>query len=129
MSMAALVDDQRDESSEDELGADQDDWQWIYEEGASTSDPSSTSKKRKASEAFGAASRPRIVAARKGPLLLRLGDAVSLKAARNEQWVALITEFLPDEMEEEKAAKFMWFTSPKEIRNKAKRRNDAMSVR
>ena len=61
--------------------------------------------------------------------MLRLGDAVSLKAARNEQWVALITEFPPDEMEEEKGARFMWFTSPKEIRNKLKRRTDAMSVR
>lgn len=120
---------QHDDLSEDELASDHDDWQWIYEEGeVSCVETNSPSKKRKASEAFGQASERQIVGAQKGSLLLRLGDAVLLKAARNEQWVALVTEFLPDETEDGKEARFMWFTSPKEIRNKAKRRTDAMSV-
>lgn len=114
--------------SEDELA--QDDWQWIYEEAESVGhDDTANPKKRKAAQVFAKASHARVVGARKGDVELRVGDCALLKAARNEQWVALIAEFLEDEVEGEKEAKFMWFTSPKEIRNKMKRRTDAMSVR
>lgn len=107
-----------------------DDWQWIYEESTtSQSTPAAPNpQKRKASDAFSERETGRIIGARRGSDEVRLGDAVLLKAARNEQWVALIYEFLHDDIEDEKEARFLWFTSPKEIRNKAKRRNDAMSV-
>lgn len=116
--------------SEDELTAEQHEWEWVYEDGSISEEETQTnSRKRKASEAFTQGESRRIVGARKGTEELRLGDAVLLKAPRNELWVAIIYEFLEDENEEEKEAKFMWFTSPKDIRNKTKRRNDAMSVR
>lgn len=105
------------------------DWEWIYEEATAADDGASTSRKRKASEAFAQLDSRRIVGAKKGDEEYRIGDAVILKAPRNETWVAMLYEFLEDESEDGKEAKLMWFTSPKDIRNKIKRRTDAMSVR
>lgn len=127
--MAQPIGDAAVSSSDEESTRGGDDWQWVYgdkivEGGRASPDP----KKRKASEAFPTEPGKRIIAARRGNVELRLGDAVLLKAARNEQWVAIISEFLEDDVEDGQEARFMWFTSPKEIRNKAKRRNDAMSV-
>lgn len=107
------------------------DWQWLYApEGATSAEEKCTSnpRKRKASEAFTSESSRSITGVHKGDEQYAIGDAVRLKAPRNEQWVALIVGFQEDD-DDEKQASFMWFTSPKEIRNKAKRRNDALSVR
>jgi origin recognition complex subunit 1 len=60
----------------------------------------------------------------------RLGDAVLLKAeGGNEAWVGIICDFFEDEEEDAKMANFMWFSTPREIRNKAKKRMDALDVR
>lgn len=127
--MAQAIDDGEVSSSEDVLTKGGDEWQWVYGDEIVESDRASPNpKKRKASETFPVQSSRRIVAARRGDVELRLGDAVLLKAARNEQWVAIISQFLQDDVEDEQEARFMWFTSPKDIRNKAKRRTDAMSV-
>jgi len=104
-----------------------DDWDWIYED-ISPESPSS-SRKRKASDAFEAPAPPRIVGARSADFEVRIGDAIRLKADRNETWVALIRDFVEDDEGDEKMASFMWFTSGQEIRNKAKRRNDQLPVR
>lgn len=105
-------------------------WEWIYDDAAESvvaASPSS-SRKRKASDAFEIKDERRIIGARSGSFEVRIGDAIRLKADRNETWVALIRDFIEDEEEEEKMASFMWFTSGKEIRNKAKRRNDQLTV-
>jgi len=104
-----------------------DDWDWIYEDVIPES-PSS-SRKRKAADAFESPARRRIVGARSADFEVRIGDAIRLKADRNETWVALIRDFVEDEEGDEKMASFMWFTSGQEIRNKAKRRNDQLPVR
>jgi len=112
-----------------------DEWEWVYEdvlepeeETPKVGSPSS-SRKRKAAEAFHSENKKRIVGAKSGNFEVRIGDAIRLKADRNETWVALIQGFVEDEEEEEKMATFMWFTSGKEIRNKAKKRNDQLPVR
>ena len=145
------------EGSADDLQNDADvDWEWLYDSEEESGQPEEfassghsaengsvngdegpsegrhiTPRKRKAVEAFLSASQHarRIDGARLGNAEYRVGDAVALKADRNEVWVALITEFVDDEdLDDEKAAKFMWLSSPKEIYNKAKRRNDILPV-
>jgi len=111
-----------------------DEWEWLYEDvleadySQNVESPSS-SRKRKAADAFDSETKKRIVGAQSGSFVIRIGDAIRLKADRNETWVALIQGFVEDEAEEDKMATFMWFTSGKEIRNKAKRRNDQLHVR
>lgn len=109
-----------------------DEWEWIYEdntaEDATNPSSPSSSRKRKASDASDVDTPRRIVGAKSGSFEVRVGDAIRLKADRNETWVALIQGFVEDEEEGEKMALFMWFTSGKEIRNKAKRRNDQLPV-
>lgn len=102
-------------------------WEWIYDDAAETTaaESPSSSRKRTAAEAF---DTRQIIGARSGSFDVRVGDAIRLKADRNETWVALIREFVDDEEEDEKMASFMWFTSGREIRNKAKRRNDQLPV-
>ncbi|KAB8339056.1 hypothetical protein FH972_021992 [Carpinus fangiana] len=111
------------EDSDDELGGEDDEWEWMYDdpsESKENDDPRGT-RKRKASEKLNDIERT-IVGARRGTFELRVGDAVLLKAERNETWVALVTEFVDDEdLDDEKSAVFMWFSSPKDIRNKEKR--------
>jgi len=53
---------------------------------------------------------------------------VLLKAENNEAWVGIICAFFDDEEQDEKMANFMWFSTPREIRNKMKRRSDALDV-
>jgi len=103
-----------------------DEWDWIYED--VTPESPSSSRKRKASDAFEAPAQRRIVGARSADFEVRIGDAIRLKADRNETWVALIRDFVEDEEGDEKMASFMWFTSGQEIRNKAKRRTDQLAV-
>jgi origin recognition complex subunit 1 len=71
--------------------------------------------------------------ARMGSFSVQLGDTVLLKAeGSNEAWVGLICEFIREEDNEddegngEMGARFMWFSTEKEIRNKAKKRTDAL---
>lgn len=64
-----------------------------------------------------------------GNFSCRIGDTVLLKSdTANEAWVAIICEFIEDD-DGEKAANFMWFSTEKEVRNKAKKRQDFMAVR
>ena len=94
------------EDSDDELGLEDHPWEWIYSDGHPKT----------------------IIGARMGRFSCNLGDCVLLKAeGSKEAWVGLICDFMDDE--DEKAANFMWFSSEKEIRNKQKKRKDAMPVR
>ena len=96
--------------SDDELGVEDLSWEWIFAS-------KNTSKQRN------------IVGASFGKFKCMLGDCVLLKAeGYKEAWVAIVCEFFEDEDEGEKVANFMWFSSEKEIRNKDKKRSDALAV-
>ncbi|KAF2094920.1 P-loop containing nucleoside triphosphate hydrolase protein [Rhizodiscina lignyota] len=117
------------DDSDDELGDVDHPWQWIFaEKTANSGDKSldnnaSTSRKRKASAA--GQNEKLIVGAQMGSFKCRIGDAVLLKAEGNEAWVGLICDLFDGE-DGEKMANFMWFSTPKEIRNKIKKRTDVM---
>lgn len=117
------------EDSDDELGTEDYPWEWIYDADSTLKSKDGGrdgSNKRIASVAF---TESAIVGARMGKFECRLGDAVLLKADGSEAWVGIITHFFEDEENGEKVANFMWFSTPREIRNKAKRRTDAFDVR
>ena len=98
------------EDSDDELGDQDLTWEWIYAK--------STEGKL-----------GRIEGAKYGGFQCMLGDCVLLKAeSAKEAWVALVCEFLENEHGDEKEANFMWFSTEKEIRNKDKKRKDALKV-
>jgi origin recognition complex subunit 1 len=116
------------DDSDDELGYDDFPWEWIYdgEGGKEQTVQNGTPRKRKAAPAV---SNRRIVGARMGNFVCKQGDAVLLKAEGNQAWVGLICDFFEDEDGGEKMAKFMWFSSEKEIRNKGTKRTDFLTVR
>jgi len=121
------------EDSDDELGDEDLPWEWIFEDSTSAEaekenlqDGKSVNKSKKA--------RP-IIGARMGQFECRIGDTVLLKASGNEAWVAIIFNFEDGEVEDDdgkivqdKTASFMWFSSEKEIFNKAKKRDDFLPV-
>ena len=97
------------EDSDDELGLEDHPWEWVYSQDCGLRSTN-------------------IIGARMGSFSCSLGDCVLLKAeGSKEAWVGLICDFL--DTEEEKSANFMWFSSEKEIRNKQKKRDDAMPAR
>ena len=98
------------EDSDDELGLDDHPWEWIYSKNHETG-------------------QGEIVGARMGSFQCKLGDCVLLKAeGAKEAWVGLICEFVEENDEGQKAANFMWFSSEREIRNRAKKRKDFLPV-
>ena len=101
------------EDSDDELGLDDHPWEWIYSE----------KPEKRASDGR------KVVGARMGDFQCMVGDCVLLKAeGMNEAWIGLICTFEEDD-DGEKAANFMWFSTEREIRNKQKKRTDALPVR
>lgn len=114
------------EDSDDELGVEDLPWEWIYA-GNNQSRPELQNGDKDARE---------ITGARMGAFQCAVGDAVLLKAAGNEAWVALITGFSEGEMEDDegemvwtKKASFMWFSSERELKNSSRKRTDALPVR
>ena len=102
------------EDSDDELGLEDYPWEWIYSE---------DSEKK-------AVGGREPIGARMGNFKCMVGDCVLLKAeGTNEAWIGLICNFEEDDEDDEKAANFMWFSTEKEIRNKQKKRTDALPVR
>ena len=100
------------DDSDDELGLEDHPWEWIY---------SNKPEKRPSNER-------RIVGASMGDFQCMVGDCVLLKAeGTNEAWIGLICTFLEDD-DGDKAADFMWFSTEREIRNKQKKRTDALPV-
>ena len=117
------------EDSDDELGDEDHPWQWIY----SRSPPSTPRQKHSIAPSLD------IVGARMGDFECRIGDCVLLKAeGTKEAWVGLICNFIQEDHGNDDdsgydegqgtgmAANFMWFSTPKEIRNEKKRLQDAM---
>ena len=103
------------EDSDDELGLEDHPWQWVYAERQSTN------------------GKAQILGAKMGSFSCRIGDTVLLKAdGTNEAWVGLIYEFIQGGAEgqdqDQKEAKFLWFASEKEIRNRQKKRTDWLEV-
>ncbi|KAJ4296505.1 Origin recognition complex, subunit 1 [Kalmusia sp. IMI 367209] len=113
------------EDSDDELGYEDLPWEWIYEDTADAPAAQNVTPRKRKAAATGPTQR--IVGARMGSFVCKLGDAVFLKAEGNQAWVGLICDFFDDDDEEnEKMAKFMWFSSEKEIRNKSTKRTDVL---
>ncbi|CAL8583796.1 Origin recognition complex, subunit 1 [Xanthoria parietina] len=100
------------EDSDDELGLDDHPWEWIY---ASATDDDETEADQ-------------IIGARMGDFQCAIGDCCLLKAeGTNEAWVGIICSFEEEDAEDGgKSAEFMWFSTDKEIRNKQKKRTDAL---
>ncbi|KAH7085969.1 P-loop containing nucleoside triphosphate hydrolase protein [Paraphoma chrysanthemicola] len=112
------------EDSDDELGYEDHPWEWVYDDDADpdeTPRENATARKRKAAPA---SLGKRIVGARMGSFRCKVGDTVLLKAEGNQAWVGIICDFFDDVDDDEKMAKFLWFSSEKEIRNKNKKRTD-----
>ena len=63
-----------------------------------------------------------------GGFSCKLGDTVLLKAEGSQAWVGIICDFYDDEVEGEKMARFLWFASEREIRNKSTKRTDFLPV-
>ena len=102
------------EDSDDELGLDDHPWEWIYPEATEDEDEAESDQ---------------IIGARMGDFQCSIGDFCLLKAeGTNEAWVGIICGFEEDEEDGEKCANFMWFSTEKEIRNKQKKRMDALPV-
>ena len=117
------------EDSDDELGYEDHPWEWIYDNNRGDdvlSDQNTTPRKRKAAPA---SPRNRIIGARMGNFKCKVGDAVLLKAEGNQAWVGIICDFHDDVDDDEKMAKFLWFSSEKEIRNQNQKRTDFLPVR
>ncbi|KAI4686568.1 uncharacterized protein J4E84_005849 [Alternaria hordeiaustralica] len=112
------------EDSDDELGYEDHPWEWIYDNnGIDDAQPEQTASPRKRKAAPTPPAK-RIVGARMGSFKCKVGDAVLLKAEGNQAWVGIICDFHEDPDEDEKMAKFLWFSSEKEIRNQSKKRSD-----
>ena len=114
------------EDSDDELGTEDFPWEWIFENDHHEDGIESTPKKRSASRALDESA---IIGARMGKFECFLGDCVLLKGEGSEAWVGIATHFFTDEETEDKMVNLMWFSTPREIRNKVKVRNDALEVR
>ncbi len=116
------------EDSDDELGYEDHPWEWIYEDVGTEKahvDSKEMPRKRQMESTTHA---KRIVGARMGSFRCKLGDAVLLKADGNQAWVGIICEFYNEDEDDEMMAKFLWFSSEQEIRNKNKKRNDFLPV-
>jgi hypothetical protein len=111
------------EDSDDELGTEDYPWIWIHD--GEDEDASKIGSKKRTSVALSSGT---ITGARMGSFECYLGDAVLLKADGSEAWVGIINKFFEDEDTGEKMANFMWFSTPREIRNKVKKRTDALEV-
>jgi len=122
------------DDSDDELGIDDQPWEWIYADQdarrlkVSNQDveDEKNSRKRKASAI---SSSGDIVGARIGKFECRLGDTVLLKAeGGNDAWVGVICDLFDGEDDGQKMANFMWFSDPREIRNKGKKMADVLDI-
>ncbi|KAF2832885.1 P-loop containing nucleoside triphosphate hydrolase protein [Ophiobolus disseminans] len=111
------------EDSDDELGYEDHPWEWIYDAAADPDAPKENATPRKRKAAPASLGR-RIVGARMGSFRCKVGDAVLLKAEGNQAWVGIICDFHEDADDDEKMARFLWFSSEKEIRNQNKKRTD-----
>ncbi|KAK9417158.1 putative P-loop containing nucleoside triphosphate hydrolase protein [Seiridium unicorne] len=113
------------DDSDDELGDEDHPWEWIHQSPGDTpakSDRPESTRKRKRDDGQG-----RITGARMGTFECYIGDCVLLKAeGSHEAWVGIITEFVDNDEDGDKAANFLWFSSENEIRNKQKKRTDSL---
>ena len=108
--------------------ASEEDWHWLYSDGAETNDDRPRATPRSLREKIRQPKRS-IVGACVGTDSYHRGDCVLLRAEGSSQcWVAIIQDFTVDD-EGKKAAEFVWFSNEKEVVNKAKKRTDALPVR
>lgn len=101
------------EDSDDELGYEDHPWEWVY-----SKDPAEV----------GEHGRRKIMGAKMGSFDVGIGDCVLIKGEglKSEAYVGMVVEF--DDVKKEKMANVMWFSTEGEVRNKTKRRTDAIPV-
>ncbi|KAF3035010.1 Origin recognition complex, subunit 1 [Didymella heteroderae] len=112
------------EDSDDELGYEDHPWEWIYEDAPAEKAPGDDNATPRKRNSAPASLGRRIVGARMGSFTCKIGDALMLKADGNQAWVGIVCDFYDDDDDGEKMAKFLWFSSEQEIRNKNKKRTD-----
>ncbi|TAQ89436.1 hypothetical protein B7494_g2209 [Chlorociboria aeruginascens] len=114
-------------------------WEWISpeigpsedgvnESGEDMFDEDSSPKKRRSKLLRNAArkgGKQHAAAAKKGDFKIALGDCVLIKAeGSHDPWFGIICEFLDDDVEDEKVAKFMWLVKQEDIHNGKSKRHD-----
>lgn len=120
------------DDSDDELGDDDLPWEFIYRDAATSdphtqesTDPETPRKRKRLAATAGTTRQAPITGARNGTFECRVGDCLLLKAeGSNEAWVAIATEFIPDDDDGDMAANFLWFSTHSEIRNNDRKRSD-----
>ncbi|KAI0025611.1 P-loop containing nucleoside triphosphate hydrolase protein [Xylariomycetidae sp. FL0641] len=91
-------------AADDSEDDDDQEWEWIYD---------------------GNGRDQHIVGARTGSFECRVGDCVLLKSdGPTQAWAAIITDFIEEDDDGEKAADFLWFSSESETRNRHRKRKD-----
>ncbi|KAI9644476.1 Origin recognition complex, subunit 1 [Ciborinia camelliae] len=132
----------REESDEEGEPDEDDEWEWIYEdenseEAVSTSqtngrggESAAIKRTRRLSRDTGAR---RIIGAKAGKTVCKIADCVLINNdTSNSNWVGVISGFEEDEGYDENAesyldimkAKIWWFSSPKDIHSKMRKRSD-----
>ncbi|KAF2761996.1 P-loop containing nucleoside triphosphate hydrolase protein, partial [Pseudovirgaria hyperparasitica] len=126
------------DTSDDESAAADAGWTWIYGEPEEEEDTLALASSSKAAPAGAGSSRKRkapdpdlpalpIVGAQKGNVHVKVGDPVVLKGTQNEVWIGIVQELFQDDDANDMMAKLVWFHYPEEVRNKTKRRTDALA--
>lgn len=115
------------DDSDDELGYEDHPWEWIHQ--SPPASPSKLDRGESARKRKRDGEDMRIVGARMGTFKCYIGDTVLLKAeGSHEAWVGIITEFVDEDEDGDKAANFLWFSGENEIRNKERKRKDVLPV-
>lgn len=118
------------EDSDDELGAEDHPWEWVFEEEGQDFEANGSTKRKlgKASKILGARTQTT-----NGFFECRLGDTILLKSPEaGKDWVGIVSEFIEEEDEDgdiDMLVNIMWMASPDEFatdRNRNKRRADCM---
>lgn len=128
----------REESVEDA------EWKWIYKEENSESpsqidtkegEGSATKRTRRVSKGTGTR---RIIGAKLGKAICKISDCVLIhNGSSTTDWVGIISGFEEDEGYDENAESYLdvmkanvwWFSSPKDIHSKTRKRSDFLDVR
>lgn len=136
----------KEESDEEEESDDEAEWQWLYEKDNSeeVASPSQTNAKGGGSAATKRTRRlskgtenRRIIGAKAGNTICKIADCVLINNdTSNTNWVGVISGFEEDEGYDENAESYLdimkaniwWFSSPKDIHSKTRKRSDFLEV-
>ncbi|KAH8598775.1 P-loop containing nucleoside triphosphate hydrolase protein [Bisporella sp. PMI_857] len=120
------------EDSESELEDEEEPWEWVYESNTDGNGRIEDNEEERDTAKAVTPSRKgrprfrekRIIGARTGKFVCKIGDPVVLRPDRNEIWAGIIAGFREDGEEDDMEVKIMWFQSETDIRNALKKRKD-----